>query len=134
MSDPPTTVLIDARNVLRSQWPNIPEQRLVDLCRAWAAERGNCAVVVFDGEAPGGVVGERPLDDHCVLVGTGGESADSWLERAAADCHARQRCHWLVTSDRALRAAAGRHAERTIGGGTFARELSGPTGAGPGRS
>lgn len=116
-------VLVDARNVLRSEWPNIPEARLVELCRAWAAAEGVRVVAVFDGRAPGGLVGEHELDERCTLVGTGSESADAWLERAAAAYAASRTSHWLVTSDRALRDAAGRHAERTIGGGAFAREL-----------
>lgn len=118
-----TTVLIDGRNVLRSRWPNIPEQELVERACAWAAAEGRHAVVVFDGPAPGGHVGERVLADHCVVIGTRAESADSWLERAAAELHARGERYWLVTSDRALRAAAGRHAARTVGGGSFAGML-----------
>ncbi len=79
-------------------------------------------VVVFDGTAPGGVVGERELDDGCMLAGTGKEeSADDWLIRRAAEF----KPYWLVTSDRALRDVAGREAERTIGGGSFARQLRG---------
>jgi predicted RNA-binding protein with PIN domain len=116
-------MLVDARNVLRSQWPNIPEERLVELCRAWAAAAGRRAVVVFDGRAPGGRVGERELDEHLVLVGTGGETADDWLVREAAAREAAGKTFWLVTSDRGLRALAGRGAERTIGGGAFARKL-----------
>ena len=119
------TVLIDARNVLRSQWPNIPDQEVVELCRAWARAAGHRAVVVFDGAAPGGLVGERRLGPDCVVVGTGATSADDWLERTAAECRASGRRHWLVTSDRALREEAGRGAERTVGGGTFARALGG---------
>jgi predicted RNA-binding protein with PIN domain len=118
-----TTVLIDAPNARRSRWPNIPEQELVERSCAWAAAEGRRAVVVFDGRAPGGFVGEQAAADDCVVVGTGPESADSWLERAAADLHARGERYWLVTSDRALRAAAGRHAERTIGGGSFVSML-----------
>ena len=119
------TVLVDARNVLRSQWPNIAEEELVALSRAWAVANGCRSVVVFDGEAPGGIVGEKPVDPHCTVVGTGAaETADEWIERAAAAYHRARRPYRLVTSDRALRAAAGRHAERTIGGGTFARELT----------
>ncbi len=34
------TVLIDARNVLRSRWPNIPEDELVRLVGEWAAQEG----------------------------------------------------------------------------------------------
>jgi predicted RNA-binding protein with PIN domain len=124
--EPTLTVLVDARNVLRSQWPNMPEQQLVEACCAWAAARRFRAVVVFDGKAPGALVGERRLGFHCVVVGAGAESADAWLKRTAAECHAEERRYWLVTSDRALRAVAGKHADRTIGGGTFARELRSP--------
>jgi predicted RNA-binding protein with PIN domain len=115
-------VLVDARNVLRSRWPNIPEDELVERCRAWAAARGARAVVVFDGRAPEGLVGDRELDERCRLVGTGAESADEWLIRTAAELRARQEPFWLVTSDRALRAAA-KGAERGVGGGSFAGEL-----------
>ena len=117
------TVLVDARNVLRSTWPNIPEAEVVERCRSWAERHGRRAVVVFDGRAPGGLVGERELDRRCVLVGTGEESADAWLARAAAGLDERGGRYWLVTSDRALRAEAGRLAEQTVGGGSFAREL-----------
>ncbi len=80
-------------------------------------------MVVFDGEAPGGIVGECELDG-CVLVGTGtAESADDWLIRAAERLRRGGERFWLVTSDRALRAAAGEGAERVLGGGRFAREL-----------
>lgn len=116
-------VLIDARNVLRSRWPNIPEEELVEACRAWAEAEGVEAVVVFDGPAPGGVVGEQRLDDQCVLVGTGRESADDWIARAAAAYAREGRPYWLVTSDRGLRARAGGAAERTIGGGSFAGQV-----------
>ena len=104
-------LLVDARNVLRSQWPNIPERELVDRVNEWATAHGVRPVIVFDGEAPPGA------------VGTGAESADDWLVREAGELHARGEPFWLVTSDRALRDAAGVHAERTIGGGAFADEL-----------
>ena len=111
---PRPTVLIDARNVLRSEWPNIPEDELVRLAAAWAEERGADAVLVFDGRAP------ASLDpDRVNVVGTSGESADDWLAREARSFAP----YWLVTSDRELRARAGAGAERTIGGGAFAREL-----------
>ena len=123
--DTAPTVLVDARNVLRSEWPNIPEDELVELCRAWAEARDCRVVVAFDGRAPGGVVGERELDERCLLVGTGGEIADDWIARAAADFADARRAYWLVTSDRGLRGRAGTAAARTIGGGSFARELRG---------
>jgi hypothetical protein len=115
----PATVLIDARNVLRSQWPNVPEQELVDRTRAWAERHGHTIVVVFDGTAPGEVVGTAELDERTTLVGSGAESADDWLIRMAPDYPGA----WLVTSDRALRRAAGVDAERVIGGGGFLHEL-----------
>lgn len=112
-------VLIDARNVLRSQWPNIPEEELVDRCCAWAEQNEVRAVVVFDGRAPAGG------DDSCAVVATGSESADEWLIRRAAELRSNDQCFWVVTSDRALREAID-GAARTIGGGSFANELRPP--------
>jgi hypothetical protein len=114
-----TTVLIDARNVLRSQWPNLPEDELVERTRAWARRHGHRIVLVFDCRAPGGLVGAERLDERTTLVGSGSESADDWLIREAPAC----RGAWLVTSDRALREAAGAQASRLIGGGAFLRQL-----------
>ncbi len=112
-------MLVDARNVLRSKWPNVPEEELVERSRDWAERHGNRIVLVFDGKAPGGLVGSKELDQRTTLVGSGEESADEWLIREAP----QHRGAWLVTSDRALRAAAGGEAERVIGGGGFLREL-----------
>jgi predicted RNA-binding protein with PIN domain len=103
-----TIVLIDARNVLRSRWPNVPEDELVDRIRTWADREGMEAQIVFDGRAPEGG------------IGTARESADDWIARAAAQI---EEPYWLVTSDRDLKARAGGGAERTIGGGAFVREL-----------
>jgi hypothetical protein len=114
------TVLVDARNVLRSKWPNIPERKLVTLCCAWATDEGHRAVIVFDGKAPGGLVGEHDTGSGCVVIGTGPESADDWLAREAAYYEP----YWLVTSDRELRARAGARAQKLLGGGSFARTLA----------
>jgi hypothetical protein len=103
-----TVVLVDARNVLRSRWPNVPEAELVARVRDWAGREGVRALIVFDGRAPDGG------------IGTAGESADDWIARAAAEL---EEPFWLVTSDRGLRARAGGGAERTFGGGAFLREL-----------
>ena len=103
-------VLVDGENVRRSTWPNVSRERLVELARGWAAAQGHEVVVVFDGAAP------VEADD---VVGSGAESADEWLTREAD----RLDGFWLVTSDRALRAAAGARAERVVGGGAFVREL-----------
>lgn len=116
--------MIDARNVARSQWPNIPDQKLVDLSWSWGAQAGYEVIVVFDGVAPIDIVGKRELGPGCTVVGTGRRSADSWIEREAYRYQEREQPYWLVTSDRLLRSVAGVHAERIIGGGTFANELT----------
>jgi hypothetical protein len=113
------TVLVDARNVLRSQWPNVPEDDLVRRCSDWGERHGHELIVVFDGKAPGGIIGEQRLDERTTLVGSGAESADDWLIRETPERPGA----WLVTSDRALREAAGANAGRLIGGGGFLREL-----------
>ncbi len=97
----------------RSLWPNIPDEELVELAERWADDQGHRAVIVFDGSAP-----ER-------AVGTGPESADDWLTREAARLADEGEVFWLVTSDRELRERAGQAAARVIGGGSFARELTG---------
>jgi predicted RNA-binding protein with PIN domain len=107
-------VLVDARNVLRSVWPNIPEAELVDRCRRWAELGRHQAVVVFDGTAP------PSGDDGVEVVGTGRESADDWIARRAAE--PAQAEIWVVTSDRELRGRVPA-ASRLVGGGSFAREL-----------
>jgi uncharacterized protein YaiI (UPF0178 family) len=113
------TVLVDARNVQRSQWPNVPDEELVECARAWGERHDAELVLVFDGKANGGVVGSERLDERTTVVGTGGESADDWLIREAPSYPGA----WLVTSDRALREAAGKSAARIVGGGSFLRGL-----------
>jgi uncharacterized protein YaiI (UPF0178 family) len=108
-------VVVDAPNVRRSLWPNLSPERLVELLAAWAAREGVDAVAVFDGPAPPSVAGVE-------VVGTGAESADDWIARRAAELDDP---YVLVTSDRELRERAGANAERIIGGGSFARELTG---------
>jgi hypothetical protein len=56
-----------------------------------------------------------------VVVFEGAETADDRIAREASELEGP---YWLVTSDRGLRARAGDAAERVIGGGSFARELS----------
>jgi hypothetical protein len=104
------TVLIDARNVLCSRWPNIAEDELLRLIEEWAREEGVEPEIVFDGRAPEGG------------IGTGAESADDWITRRAGELES---AYWLVTSDRELRERAGGGAERVIGGGGFASLLVG---------
>ena len=112
-------MLVDALNVLRSTWPNIPAGELVELCGKWAAAEDVRPVVVFDGSAP--PPGDMPVE----TVSTGAESADDWIAREAASLHGRGATFWLVTSDRELRERAAPGAARVIGGGTFARTLLG---------
>jgi hypothetical protein len=93
-------VLVDAENVRRSLWPNMAGDELVESSRRWAEERGHDIRVVW--EEP------EPADDQIAqLVGE--------LEPPV----------WVVTSDRGLRERIADHAERIIGGGSFARELRG---------
>jgi hypothetical protein len=93
-------VFIDAENVRRSLWPNIPREELSELVEAWAEREGVDARVVFEGE----------------------ETADDRIAREASELDGP---YWLVTSDRELRERAGGRAERVIGGGSFARDLRG---------
>jgi hypothetical protein len=92
------TVLVDAENVRRSLWPNIPRDELVRLVNVWGEREGHRPLVFFE-EA---------------------QSADDRIARWAAEPEGP---YWLVTSDRGLRERAGAHAERVIGGGAFARLL-----------
>jgi predicted RNA-binding protein with PIN domain len=107
-------VLVDAPNVRRSLWPNLSPERLVELLADWAEREDVEAVAVFDGPAPAPVEGVE-------VVGTTSESADDWIARRAAEL---EEPYVLVTSDRELRERAGDGAERIVGGGAFARELT----------
>ena len=106
-----TVVLVDARNVVRSRWPNIPDDQFVELTEAWAAREGVRPVVVFDGRAPEGA------------IGTDRESADDWIVREAVRLASEEWRIWLVSSDRGLRQRVAPYVERVIGGGSFAGEL-----------
>jgi predicted RNA-binding protein with PIN domain len=101
-------------------------QELVDRCRSWAGTHGHRAIVVFDGRAPGGLVGEEERDSAYAVVGTGAESADDWIARRATELAATGRPYWLITSDRELRRRAGGSALRQLGGGSFLEWLGVP--------
>jgi hypothetical protein len=92
-------VYVDAENVRRSQWPNIGREELERLVAAWAEREGVDAEVVWESH----------------------ETADDRIAREAAELDGP---YWLVTSDRGLRERAAGKAERVIGGGSFARELT----------
>jgi hypothetical protein len=107
--------LIDARNVVRSRWPNLEEARFLELTRLWAEREGIQALVVFDGGAPA-----FEADEWITVAGTGGGSADDRIAVEAERLAGEGRRIWLVSSDRGLRARVDPYVERTIGGGTFA--------------
>ncbi|MFN2472278.1 MAG: hypothetical protein ABR583_15095 [Gaiellaceae bacterium] len=113
-----TIALVDARNVLRSCWPNLSETELVAGCGRWAESERLQALAVFDGTTAG-------VSAHaaCAILETGKASADDWIAALTATMVERGQPYWLVTSDRELRERAGGGAERTIGGGTLARLL-----------
>lgn len=115
-------VLVDARNVLRSRWPNMPEAEVVRQTSAWAAREGARAVVVFDGRAP---VGDRsaPGGADVRVIGSGRRSADDWIAAEAARLAAAGVAYGLVTSDRGLKARAAGAAAMVCGGGAFVRIL-----------
>ena len=92
------TVLVDAENVRRSLWPNMPANELEHLSAAWGDAHGHDVVVVWEGK----------------------ETADDRIAREVAELEPPV---WVVTSDRELRSRVGKHAERILGGGSFAREL-----------
>ena len=110
-------VIVDAENVRRSTWPNVPAGRLVELLDAWAAANDAEVLAVFDGRAPAGAA-------RVDAIGTASESADDWITRRVGDL---DQPYVLVTSDRELRARAGARAAKIVGGGSFLRELMRPT-------
>jgi hypothetical protein len=111
-------VLVDARNVIRSRWPNLREDRFLAQARAWAEREGVRAHAVFDGRAPA-----WQDDERLTVEGTGRGSADDLIADEAERLAAAGRRVWLVSSDRGLRARVAPYVERAIGGGTFAGKL-----------
>jgi hypothetical protein len=102
-----TTVVVDAENVRRSAWPNVSKEELVRRTREWADREGASLLIVFDGD---------PTEHAPDLVGSGGRSADDVIAELDGP-------FTLVSSDRGLRERVGNRAERTLGGGSFLREL-----------
>jgi hypothetical protein len=112
-------VLVDARNVIRSRWPNLREDWFLEQARAWAEREGVRARVVFDGRAPA-----WEDDERLTVEGTGRHIADDRIAEEAGRLAAEGRRVWLVSSDRGLRARVQPHVERAIGGGAFAGKLA----------
>jgi predicted RNA-binding protein with PIN domain len=100
------TVLVDGENVRRSVWPNIERGDLEQRSRAWGQAHGHEVVVVWEGA----------------------ETAD---DRIAAEVRQLAPPLWVVTSDRRLRERVAAHADRIVGGGSFARELGARYGSQP---
>jgi hypothetical protein len=92
------TVLVDAENVRRSLWPNMPGPELEERSAAWGRQEGHDVQVVWEGS----------------------ESGDDQIARLVEELEPPV---WVVTSDRGLRDRVRDRAERIIGGGSFAREL-----------
>ena len=92
------TVLVDAENVRRSLWPNMPGEELVERSAAWGEREGHDVRVVWEGS----------------------ESGDDQIARLVKELVPPV---WVVTSDRGLQDRVRDNAERIIGGGSFAREL-----------
>jgi hypothetical protein len=92
------TVLVDAENVRRSLWPNMPGEELVERSAAWGRQEGHDVEVVWEGS----------------------ESGDDQIARRVEELAPPV---WVVTSDRGLLDRVRDHADRIIGGGSFAREL-----------
>ena len=116
-------VLVDAWNVIRSRWPNIREERFLELARAWAESEAVEALLVFDGSAPGGQVGTHAVDARTTVVGTGAGSADDWIVDEVRRLVGGRRRIWAVSSDRELRARIEPYVARVVGGGSFATLL-----------
>lgn len=93
------TVLVDAENVRRSLWPNMPGDELVERSERWGTQHAHDVRVVWEGSA----------------------SADDQIAGLVAELEGPV---WVVTSDRELRDRVREHAERIIGAGSFARELA----------
>lgn len=127
-------VLVDGSNVAHAaRWLERVDDtvadaaaRLVERCAGAAGAHGWEVLVTFDGLGPHGAVGERHVSPQCSVVATGSASADSLLEREAAQAAAAGRAHWLVTSDRGLRDVAGGSADRVLGARAFLAELGAP--------
>lgn len=116
------TLVVDARNVMRSRWPNLAEDLVIDRTRAWAAREGLRALIVFDGRPSGFAAGVSELDERTRVVGTRG-SADDWIAEQAGLLGREGAPIWLVSSDRGLRQRVAPFVERFIGGGSFAGQL-----------
>ena len=91
-------VVVDAENVRRSLWPNMPGAELEERSKAWGEEQGHQVTVVWEGN----------------------ESGDDQIVRLVRELESPV---WVVTSDRGLRERLAGRVDRLVGGGTFARNV-----------
>jgi len=93
------TVIVDAENVRRSQWPNLGRGELLELARAWAERTAHGDLVVFDGRppeaAPDTVSAEPSADDWIAehAPGAGAGVARRSIREGAAALAAEVRAH-----------------------------------------
>lgn len=118
-------VIIDARNVMRSRWPNAGERELVDAVARWASEHPHTPIVavVFDGTFEGDGPGVYEHDERTVIVATKGEIADDVIAREVEELRAESEPVIVATSDRELRERVESHGAKVIGGGSFLRTV-----------
>ncbi|MBI3394044.1 MAG: NYN domain-containing protein [Nitrospirae bacterium] len=124
----PIKILVDGYNLLgalRGMGGPLEANReeLVRLLAAYAAGRPHEVTVVFDAMHEGGIHETRDRRGAVTLVYTArGETADDRIVRMV---EVRPGAAWLVvTSDRALAAAAKRRGADVVGAGTFAQRIA----------
>ncbi len=124
----PIKILVDGYNLLgalRGMGGPLEANReaLVRLLAAYAARRPHEVTVVFDAMHEGGLMEARDRRGAVTLVYTArGETADDRIVRMVG---AQPGAAWLVvTSDRALAAAAKRRGADVVGAGTFAQRIA----------
>lgn len=128
-------LLIDGHNLI-GQLPDLSlddpddEAKLVKRVRHYCFRHRRRATVIFDRGLPGGSSRRLSSPQVEVVFATSGSTADALIEnrlRRAQDPTGLL----VVSSDRAVQAAARRRGARVIPAGAFAAELSAPEPAGP---
>jgi rRNA-processing protein FCF1 len=108
-------LVVDAENVRRSIWPNVPLDELVELCARHAEREALDVVVALDGPPA------QLAADQVPLLAEPGRSADDLIVAHVAGLAPGTAT--VATSDRALRERLDAHLVSFVGGGAFVREL-----------